>query len=122
MTEAAALDKFWNSFGIQAYPATAVPDDTVFPWLTYEVQSGFFGDQPTGVAVNLWYHTDSEAVPNAKVREIADAIGRGGIQLRCDNGSIWIKRGAPWCINLTDESDISIKRRQLNVTLEFNTI
>ena len=43
MTAESALHKFWSGFGIKAYPTTAVPDDAVFPWLTYEVQTGFFG-------------------------------------------------------------------------------
>lgn len=121
MTETQALHNFWNGFGLKAYPSTSVPEDTTFPWLTYEVQTSHFGSQPVNVAVNLWYHTDSEAIPNAKAKEIADEIGFGGVTVPCDNGVLWIKRGAPWCINLADETDISIKRRQLNVTIEYLT-
>lgn len=119
MTAEAALYQFWSGFGINAYPTTAVPDDTVFPWLTYEVQTGFFGDGELGIAVNLYYYTDSEKEPNLKAKEIADAIGQGGVQIPYDDGTIWIKRGTPWCINLVDNTDRTIKRRQLNVTLEY---
>lgn len=122
MTETQALYEFWNGFGLKAYPSTSVPEDTKFPWLTYEVQTAHFGSQPVNIAVNLWYHTDSEAIPNKKVKEISDEIGFGGVTIPCDTGVLWIKRGAPWCINLSDESDISIKRRQLNVTIEFLTV
>lgn len=119
MTAEAALNKFWSSFGLKAYPSTAVPDDTVFPWITYEVQTAFSGDLAVNVAVDLWFYTDSEKEPNQKAREIGEAIGRGGIQIPYDDGSIWIKRGTPWCINLTDETNRAIKRRQLNVALEY---
>lgn len=121
MTASAALNKFWNGFGIDAYPSNSVPKDTTFPWLTYEMRTGYFNDPAANIAVNLWYHTESEAAPNNKAKEIGDAIGLGGIQIKCDDGLIWIKRGSPWCISLTDEADATIKRRQLNVTLEFLT-
>lgn len=119
MTAESALHKFWSGFGIKAYPTTAVPDDAVFPWLTYEVQTGFFGDGDLNVSVSLWFYTESEKIPNDKVREIGEVIGRGGVQIPYDEGVIWIKRGSPWCNNLVDETDRSIKRRELNVSLEY---
>lgn len=121
MTEAAALQKFWSGFGLAAYPSNSVPKDTKFPWLTYETRSGFFGDTPVSVSVSLWFLTDSEKIPNDKAKEIGQAIGSGGIQIPTDDGTIWIKRGSPWSIPLTDENDPAIKRRQLNVSLEFFT-
>ena len=68
--------------------------------------------------VNVWYHTESEAQPNAKVREIGDAIGIGGVTVSCDGGMLWIKRGSPWSQALDDENK-SIKRRYLNVDIEY---
>lgn len=118
MTAEAALQEFWSGFGITAYPSTSVPDEAIFPWLTYEVQTGFFGDR-VDINVSLWFYTESERVPNEKVREIGEVIGRGGVQIPYDDGMIWIKRGAPWCNNLVDDTDRSIKRRELNVSLEF---
>ena len=37
MTKEAVLKQFFSGFGIAAYPSTAVPNDVVFPYLTYEV-------------------------------------------------------------------------------------
>lgn len=122
MTKAAALHHFFNSFGIQAYTATSVPDDVVFPWLTYELITSAWEDGPVGLTVNLWYRTTSEAVPNAKAQEISEAIGMGGKIIRCDGGAIWLKRGYPWCQSLSDETDPVIKRRYLNVTAEYMTM
>ena len=58
-------------------------------------------------------------MPNAKAQEISDAIGMGGCMVAYDGGAMWIKRGSPWCQNIADESDRNIKRRYLNITVEF---
>lgn len=121
MTKEAALHKFFNSFGIPGYPATAVPEDAVFPWLTYEPITSAFEEGEVGITVNLWYYTTDEAPANAKAREMSERIGMGGIILRCDGGAIWLKRGSPWCQNLRDEADPIIKRRYIQVTAEYLT-
>ena len=121
MTKGEALQQFFSGFGLTAYAAASVPADTVFPYLTYDLVTGNWGDMEVSIAVNLWYHTDSEALPNAKADEIADTIGIGGKVLPCDGGGIWIKRGSPWCQSLADETDKSIKRRYINISAEFLT-
>ena len=97
MTKDKALHAWFLQF-LTAYPASSVPDDAVFPWLTYELITG------------AW---DSG--------EISDAIGLGGVFVPCDDGAIWIKRGSPWCQNVRDDSDANIKRRYLNITVEYIT-
>lgn len=121
MTKGEALQSFFGRF-LPAYPSTAVPKDVTFPYLTYEPIFDSWGGGEVGLTVNLWFHTRSEAVPNAKAQEMADAIGLGGITLPCDDGYIWIKRGSPWCQSLADATNTGIKRRYLNVTAEFLTL
>lgn len=121
MTKAAALQKFFSAFGISAYPSNAVPDETVFPWLTYEASFGYLEDGEIPIAVHLYYHTTSEVVPNEKVEEIGQAIGRGGTVIPCDDGAIWIKRGTPFCTSQTDADRPEIKHRYMNLTLEYLT-
>lgn len=121
MTKEAALKQFFSGFGIAAYPSTAVPNDVVFPYLTYEVITSAFDDGETGLTVNLWYFTTQESLPNAKARELSEAIGRGGIVLPCDGGYIRLIRGTPWCQSLSDETDRNIKRRYINVTARYYT-
>lgn len=121
MTKEAALREFFNSFGIPGYPASAVPDDCTFPWLTYELITGSWGQGEIGLTVNLWYRTTSESIPNEKAREISEAIGLGGVRLPCDEGAVWLKRGSPWCQNLMDDTDRTIKRRYLNISAEYDT-
>lgn len=122
MTKAAALQAFFERFGIPAYPVSSVPDDATFPWLTYELVTGAWEEGEVSMTVNLWYYTSSEAIPNAKAEEISRTIGLSGISVPCDGGFIWLKRGSPWCQNLRDETDPTIKRRYLNVTAEYMTI
>lgn len=122
MTKGAALHQFFNGFGIPAYTTTSVPDDAVFPWITYELVTGSIENGENALTVNLWYYGDSEAIPNAKAQEIADAIGYSGKILNVDGGFIWIKRGSPWCQNLRDDTNPNIKRRYLNITAEYLTL
>lgn len=120
MTKDKVLQAWFEHF-LDAYPAANVPNDVTFPYLTYELITGAIDSGEIGLTVNLWYYTESEAVPNAKAQEISDAIGRGGAVLACDGGYIWVKRGSPWCQNIADETDRNIKGRYLNITVEYLT-
>lgn len=120
MTKAAALQNFFDKF-LSSYAASAVPDDVVFPYLTYELITSAWEEGEVGLTVNLWYYTTSEAIPNAKVQEISKSIGISGVVLSCDEGLIWLKRGSPWCQSLRDDTDHMIKRRYINVTAEYMT-
>ena len=115
-----ALNDFFSSFGLPAYPTDAVPDDVKYPWITYEYKTGSYGDE-VSIAATIWYHTESEATPNAKAKEIGDRIGLGGIMLEAEGGAIWLKKDAPWCQSLTDENDRAAKGRQLLIRAEFLT-
>ena len=121
MTKAAALQQFFYEFGIPAYASSSVPDDAVFPWLTYDLSTSAWDDGNVSLTVNLWYYTTSEATPNAKAQEISDSIGRGGAIIPCDGGYIRLLRGNPFCQSLHDDSDSMIKRRYMNITARYYT-
>lgn len=119
MTQEAAIYEFLNGFGIPAYPASSVPDQAEFPRITYEVVLGEWGGTEVNMPVNVWYRTESEAEPNAKVREISRRIGHGGILIECDDGVLWIKKGSPWAQAVTiDGEDEKVKRRYVNINVE----
>lgn len=118
MTKGAALQQFFSQF-LTAYTATSVPEDVVFPYLTYDAVFDAWGGEPVSLTVNMWFRTESEAVPNAKVQELSDALGSGGVTLPIDGGYIWLTRGSPFCQNLADDVDSQIKRRYINVTAEY---
>ena len=121
MTKGAALQAFFGGI-MTAYAASAVPDDATLPYLTYDLITSAWGDSEVGLTVNMWFRTTSEKEPNAAVDKLSKAIGLGGVQLPCDDGIIWLKRGSPWAQSLTDETDKTIKRRYINVTAEYITI
>lgn len=120
MTPEAAIYQFLSGFGMPAYAATSVPAQASFPYISYDLVVGEWGQPEVNMPVNVWYRTESEAVPNAKVREIGSAIGRGGKQLQCDGGTVWLKKGSPWAQALNVEGeDEKIKRRYININIEY---
>lgn len=126
MTKDKALYAFFSGFGLPAYPDSAVLNengepDVVLPYLTYTPVFDAWGGEPVNLTVNLWYRTESEAIPDAKAREISQVIGQGGVVLPCQGGYIWLKRGSPFCQSLADQADPQIKRRYLNITAEYLT-
>lgn len=123
MTSEAAIYQFFSGFGIPAYASTATPSDAEFPYLTYDLIMGMWNELEVNMPVNVWYRTESEAEPNAKVREISKAIGYGGVQIPCDGGTLWLKKGSPWAQAVRVEGeDEKVKRRYLNVNIEFHTL
>lgn len=121
MTPEAALYSFMNGFGIPAYPASSVPDQAEFPYITYNPVMGEWGRGEVNMTVMVWYRTESEAAPNAKVREMGRRIGHGGRQIPCDGGTIWVKRGRPWAQAVVQEDDDKVKARYVNIDMEFHT-
>lgn len=121
MTKGAALQSFFDSI-MPSYASSSVPDNAALPYLTYELITSAWNGGEVGLTVNMWFRTTSEKEPNEAVDKLSKAIGLGGVQLPCDDGMIWLKRGSPWAQSLTDETDKTIKRRYINVTAEYLTI
>lgn len=120
MTPEAAVYRWMNSFGIPAYASTSTPSDAEFPYITYDLVVGGWGQAEANIPVNVWYRTDSEAEPNAKVREISEELGIGGVTVPCDGGILWFKKGSPWAQAVRVEGeDEKIKRRYVNINVEY---
>ena len=120
MTKAAAIYQFWSGFGLTAYEENTVPTDATFPYVTYQLVTDSV-DREVAATASLWYRGESWTAINAKTEEIAKHIGLGGKIIKCDGGCIWIKRGHPFAQNMGDESDDLIKRKYLNVNIEYFT-
>ena len=120
-TKAAALFKFFNSFGLEAHPSSAT-EGAQLPYITYDLAVGADDSGDVNIPVNIWYRTDSEKTLNDKVEEISARIGRGGTTLPCDGGFIWLTRGTPWAQAVKDPDDETVKRRFLNITAKFETL
>lgn len=122
MTKNKALYAWFNEGAIPFYRASSVPDDVVMPYGTYEYIDSAFDLGEVGLTVNLWFRTESEAIPDEKAQELSKRIGYGGVYIPCDEGYIWLKRGSPWCQSLKYEEDNDIKRRYINLTAEYLTL
>ena len=121
MTKAAAIYQFWSGFGLTAYEENTVPTDADFPYITYQLVTDSF-DREVPVTASLWYRSESWTGINDKTEEISHKISRGGKIIACDGGAIWLKRGQPFAQNMGDESDDLIKRKYLNLILEYLTL
>ena len=120
VTPEAAIYRWMSSFGIPAYASAAVPHDAEMPYATYDLVIDDWYGYGTSMEADLWFRTDSEAVPNAKVREVSRAIGAGGVTLPCDGGMLWLKKGSPWAQAVTvDGEDEHVKRRRLNIDIDY---
>ena len=120
MTKNKALFAWFNEF-MPFYRASSVPDDVVMPYGTYEYIDNAFDAGEVGLTVNLFFRTESEAVPDEAAQNLSKRIGYSGVTIPCDEGYIWLKRGSPFCQSLTYENDPAIKRRYINITAEYLT-
>lgn len=120
MTKNKALYAWFNEF-MPFYRAPSVPDDVVMPYGTYEYIDSAFDAGEVGLTVNLWFRTESEAIPDEKAQELSKRIGYSGVRIPCDEGYIWLKRGSPFAQSLTYAEDPAIKRRYINITAEYLT-
>ena len=98
MTKNAAIQSFFESFGLPAYPATSVPtsgdEKPSFPYITYSASTDSDMER-TMVSASVWYRSESWTALNAK--------------------------GTPWAQPMGDDSDNMIKRKILNFEFLFAT-
>lgn len=123
MTKEAALHCFWSSFGWTAYEANSVPtgkDAPKFPYITYTAATDSF-ERTLALTADLWYRGTSWAQVNDVTKRISEAISGGGKIISCDGGCAWINRGSPFAQNMSDPNDDLIKRKHINISVEFMT-
>ena len=101
---AIALQSFFSSFGLPAFPEHAVPDSLSVnntetpvepPYITYELREPEPGAK-SSLTARVWYiDTDYTAICT-KVDEIKAAIGRG-VSIHVDGGAVWLWRDTNFC-------------------------
>lgn len=124
MTKAAAIQGFWESFGLAAFEENAVPtgdDAPEFPYITYELATDDFGNS-VPMSASLWYRGSSWVPVNAKADEIGARIGYGGVRIPCDGGFLWLRRGSPFAQSMGDPDDDMIRRKVLSVDVMYLTM
>lgn len=118
MNKIQALNSFWNSFDIKAYDEHSVPDGAQLPYITYSVSDDDFGNTLI-LNASLWYRSSGWSEITLKELQISDYIGRGGVMVPYDNGSMWIRKTTPWAQRMNDPSDEKIRRMYLGIQVEF---
>lgn len=116
-----AIHSFWESFGVTAYDENYVPSDAPYPRITYDVvDAGIWGRE---VAMTAIIHSRSYSWVQAEniKKAISAYLGRGGIQIKCDNGSIWIKKAEPFAQRKGDANDDAIRQYVINISVEDHT-
>jgi hypothetical protein len=117
MTKGEAIHNYFSGFNLPAYEANSVQSGTELPYLTYTMVSGAIGT-PVSCAVNIWYRTEYNAVPNAKADEICKAV-KISKPIRYDDGLIWLTLDNPDWQAIPVEDEPSRKGRLINVTMEY---
>lgn len=127
MTKAEALQAFFERFLDRVYEASTVPDGTggkpppEYPYLTYGLVDGDWNTGAMALEADLWYRSMTLDAINAKTDEIGTALGLGGLVLSCGGGALWIRKGAPFAQAMSDPGDAMVKRKYINLTVEFFT-
>ena len=120
MDKAQAIHEFWSSFNIPAYDESAVPDDAVMPYITYNVATDSL-DSILPLHGSLWYRSTAWDEITQKSEEIAEVLGANGYLIKkINNGYVWMQKGKPFAQRMTDE-DEQVRRIYVNVTAEFLT-
>lgn len=124
MTKAQAVQEFFSSFGLKAYEENAVPtgdNAPKFPYVTYQLVT----DDVTGgnipIAASLWDYGSSWVYLNNKVDYISRELGLNGKFINCDGGAVWFKKGSPFATSTGDAENQMVKRKKLNITIEYIT-
>lgn len=116
-----ALHAFWSSFGWAARDENTVPDDAMTQYggkyITYAVTTAAL-DEPVPISGNLWCKDTSWAEITAKVEEMSQTIGIGGMLFKYDGGYLWICRGVPFSQRMTDTDD-TVRRIYINLMAEY---
>lgn len=120
-----ALHGFWSSFGIPAIDEQSAYDeqdtkelDITWPYITYEVATGYF-DEPVALVADIWDNSTSWATASQLALQIEQRIGRGGIMIPYDGAAIWITRGSPFAERKDAETGYDVRRIHININAEF---
>lgn len=114
-----ALQAFWESFGMDAYDESSVPDDAVMPYITYMAGIDQF-DTPISLYASVWYRSSTWKDISLKTSEIEKAIGAYKLISLNDHEYLCIKKGTPFAQRMRDE-DETIKRVYINIEAEYFT-
>lgn len=118
MDKEQAIHSFWSQFAT-AYDENTVPEDAVYPRITYEVITDNFGVQNV-LTASIWDRSTSWKSVTDILHRIESQLTYGGQTVHCDGGMVWVQRGVPFAQRMNDPDD-SLRRIVLNIETEFIT-
>lgn len=121
MDKSQAIYNLWSQFGLPVYDENTVPDDAVFPFITYSTALNSLGNV-VSLSASLWYHSTSWQEASQKAEEIAEYIGKYGHKsIPIDGGYFFVTKGSPFAQRMSDEGDRQIRRIYILLEAEFLT-
>lgn len=121
MDKSQAIYNMWSQFGLPVYDENTVPDDAVFPFITYSTALNSLGNV-VSLSASLWYHSTSWQEASQKAEEIAEYIGKHGHRsIPIDGGYFFVTKGSPFAQRMSDEGDRQIRRIYILLEAEFLT-
>ena len=121
-----ALQTFWSSFGINAYPSIKVPEKARsdllkkgVPYITYDIVLGLF-DQLCYMTGQIHYNVMLTGIAplDKKQQSIVDDLKRVGTTVPYKDGIMIVNLSSPAVQLMTEEND-SIKKAIINIVVEF---
>lgn len=128
----AQLWAFWGQFAlngtpIPAYQTGAVPEDAVFPYITFDAAQGAALDVIPLAAI-VWVKHEAEnsstaiAQRMAVLEAVSKAIPEGGTRLDLADGFMVLRRGSgDFLSSLTDEEDPSVLGGRVGYEVTYYT-
>jgi hypothetical protein len=117
---AKALYQFFSGFGLPAYVEYNVPDESVLPYMTYQLTEPGWNDSGT-IYARVWYRSTSFTAINAKVDQIKAAVGEG-VSIHTNGGAVYLTKGMPFAQNIPMEGDETLKVVYLLFNIQTPTL
>lgn len=110
-----ALYHFFSGFGLPAYPENQAPAKAALPYITYTLT------KPNWIATvpyyaRVWYRSQGNEAIDAKVDEIAAAIGEG-VSLPTESGAVYLSKGDNFAQMQVFAGDPTLKCAYLSMAL-----
>lgn len=112
-----ALCAFFSGFGIPAWLEDDVPHGAKPPYITVNPAMPAW-DASAPIYAHVWYRGASYAAIDAKVDQIAAAIGHAGVSLPTATGCVWLYRASPFAQHRHMAGDPALQCVYLNMSIQ----
>ena len=120
MDKQQAYYSLWSNFNIPAYDELSVPDGAVMPYITYQVMTDSI-DKPVFPTASLWYRGTSWEQIDLKLAKVSQELEDLAPIALDNNEFMYVTKGTPFAQRMAEETDRTIKRYVLNLSVEFFT-